>query len=235
MTETDREKLEQKGKQLKTIVEKHRASFGCVIQPPLDAENTMAIDLNAKSNVFAGIDPSDAEKCWAVLEEHLRVNNKRAAIGGYGEKRVAYRVNPDLYGNDEEERCIHIGLDVWMDVGTPIHAPLDGNVHSFADNQGLGNYGPTIILEHELDGVIFFSLHGHLTPESLDGLNVGQTIKKGEAFGAIGSAEVNGNWPPHLHYQFIADMLGIKGDFIGVSTESDADFYLTLCPEPVVF
>jgi murein DD-endopeptidase MepM/ murein hydrolase activator NlpD len=235
MTEADRKRLEQKGKSLKNLVEKHGKDFGCVIQPPLNLDNTIGIDLNSKSNVFAGIDPADADKCWEVLENELKSKNKVAGIGGYGEKRIAYRVNPDLYGNQEDERCIHIGVDVWMGVDTPIHAPLDATVHSFADNDSLGNYGPTIILQHELDGVHFYSLYGHLTRESLEGLEVGQTIKKGEIFTAIGSSEVNGNWPPHLHYQFIADMMGNEGDFIGVSTESEADFYLSLCPEPVVF
>ena len=64
--------------------------------------------------------------------------------------------------------------------------------------------------------------------------NISFEVKKGESFGAIGSAEVNGNWPPHLHYQFIADMMDMNGDFKGVATEAEADFYLSLCPEPVV-
>ena len=63
---------------------------------------------------------------------------------------------------------------------------------------------------------------------------VGQSILKGESFAAIGSPAENGNWVPHLHFQFMADMMGNLGDFIGVATEREAEFYLTLCPEPVV-
>lgn len=234
MTETEKDKLAQKGVRLRKLIETHRNEFVCVIQPPLTSENTFGIDLNDQRNIFAGIDPTDADKCWEVLKQELTEKNKVAGIGGYGEKRTAYRVNPDLYGNEEDERCIHIGMDIWMGVGTPVHAPLDATIHSFADNASLGNYGPTIILEHELEGVSFYSLHGHLTRESLEGLAAGQRIKQGEAFAAIGSAEVNGNWAPHLHYQFIADMMGNEGDFVGVTTEAEAEFYLSLCPEPVV-
>lgn len=235
MREPEREQLIKKGVQLKGLIQAHRDAFSCVIQPPLTVDNTLEIGLNDRNNIFAGVDPSDTDKCWEVLNAALTKQKKIAGIGGYGEKRTAYRVNPDLYGNQEDERCIHIGVDIWMAEGTPIHAPLRATVHSFADNASLGNYGPTIILEHELAGTRFYSLYGHLTKASLSGLAVGQHIEKGQSFAAIGSAAVNGNWVPHLHYQFIADMMGCEGDFIGVTTERETDFYLSLCPEPVVF
>lgn len=226
--------LIEKGKRLKAIVERNRDQFGCVIQPALTEESVYHLNLSYPDNVLATIDATDAGKCWEVLKWELHNAGNTAAVGGYAEKRSAYRVNPELFGAEEEERCIHLGVDIWMWDGTPVHSPIDAKVHSFADNAGLGNYGPTIILEHQLEGVAFYSLHGHLTRESLEGLEVGQLFKKGEPFGAIGSAEVNGNWPPHLHYQFIADMMELEGDFKGVATEAEADFYLSLCPEPVV-
>ena len=234
MTKTEKENLIQKGVRFRKLIETHRNEFSCVIQPPLSEDNTYHIHISESNNIFSDVDSSDPEACWEVVKQKLEEEKKVAAIGGYGEKRTAYRVNPSLYGNQEDERCIHIGVDIWMSVGTPIQAPLDATVHSFADNNSLGNYGPTIILEHELASVHVYSLYGHLTRESLKGLEVGQTIKKGEAFAAIGAAEVNGNWAPHLHYQFIADMMGNEGDFIGVATEAEAEFYLSLCPEPVV-
>lgn len=226
--------LIEKGKRLKAIIERDRDKFGCVIQPALTEDSVYHLNLSDSNNVLATIDAADADKCWEVLKWELHNAGKTAAIGGYAEKRSAYRVNPELFGAEEEERCIHLGVDIWMWDGTPIHAPLDAKVHSFADNLGLGNYGPTIILEHELEGLSFFSLYGHLTRESLENLEIGQALKKGDEFGAIGSADVNGSWPPHLHYQFVADMMGSKGDFIGVASEAEADFYLSLCPEPVV-
>jgi murein DD-endopeptidase MepM/ murein hydrolase activator NlpD len=235
MTEAEKLTLTDKGRSLKRIIDRNHDQFACVIQPPLTKDNTYHIHISESRNIFSDVDSSDPEACWQVVKNKLEEERKVAAVGGYGEKRTAYRVNPSLYGNDEEERCIHIGIDIWMEAGTPIHAPLDATVHSFADNDSLGNYGPTIILEHELEGVSFYTLHGHLTRESLAGLEVGQHISKGDVFAAIGAAEVNGNWPPHLHYQFIADMMGNEGDFIGVTTEAETDFYLSLCPEPVVF
>ena len=39
---------------------------------------------------------------------------------------------------------------VRVERGKSVHAPLTSTVHSFANNEGQGNYGPTIILQHEL-------------------------------------------------------------------------------------
>jgi hypothetical protein len=40
-------------------------------------------------------------------------------------------------------------------------AALDGRVHSFQNNDSLGNYGPTIILEHQVEDLTFYTLYGH--------------------------------------------------------------------------
>ncbi|MFM1876291.1 MAG: hypothetical protein RL266_2028 [Bacteroidota bacterium] len=226
--------LIQKGARLRSLIEQHRNAFASVARPPLNAENTILLNLSEPDNIVANCDPTDADRCWSVIDSALKQQDKIAAIGGYAEKRTAYRVNRTLFGDGKDERCIHLGVDIWISSGTTIYAPLDGTVHSLADNAGVGNYGPTIILEHELEGNHFYSLYGHLSRSSIKALTVGQFVKQGEAFATIGSAQENGNWPPHLHYQFIADMMGCCGDFIGVSTEAEAEFYLALCPEPVV-
>ncbi|MCB0754696.1 MAG: peptidoglycan DD-metalloendopeptidase family protein [Flavobacteriales bacterium] len=223
-----------KGEQLQKLIGKYRSAFGSVVRPALTKENTLELRLSNPNNILAAVDPTDAEGCWEAIERELKQTQKVAAVGGYAEKRTAYRINPELFGSDLEERCIHLGVDIWMAGGTAVYAPLDGTVHSFADNASLGNYGPTIILEHKLEDVVFYTLYGHLTRESLSGKYKGQTIKKGDAFAAIGWPHENGNWVVHLHYQFMADMLGNEGDFPGVSTEKEAELYLTLCPEPAV-
>jgi peptidoglycan LD-endopeptidase LytH len=42
----------------------------------------------------------------------------------------------------------------------------------------------------------------------------------------------NGNWPPHLHFQLIADMEGWKGDYPGVCKYSEREKWLGNCPDP---
>ena len=132
-------------------------------------------------------------------------------LGGYGEVRPFYTTDAyQVAGNEGPRwRSVHLGLDIWAEARTPVFAPLDGKVHSFADNAQERDYGPTIILEHEpAEGVKFYTLYGHLSRESLERLRVGMPVKKGEPIATFGERAVNGNWPPHLHFQVLLDTLG---------------------------
>ncbi|MGA0379785.1 MAG: peptidoglycan DD-metalloendopeptidase family protein, partial [Candidatus Poseidoniaceae archaeon] len=100
-------------------------------------------------------------------------------IGRYDEDRKGMYTQA-LFGG---ERTIHVGLDIGGPAQTSIYAFEDGIIHSFADNDVDGSYGPTIITQHELliEGgeQTIWVLHGHLSRESLDDLVVGDTVKKG--------------------------------------------------------
>jgi hypothetical protein len=59
-----------------------------------------------------------------------------------------------------------------MDKGRNTHfSALDGTLHSFNFNAGFGDYGPTIILEHNVENQTFI-LYGHLSLDSLEDPNV---------------------------------------------------------------
>ena len=60
----------------------------------------------------------------------------------------------------------------------------------------------------------------------------GDKIKAGEIFCSFGEPAENGNWPPHLHFQVIADIGNYFGDYPGVCSEKDRDYYLENCPDP---
>ena len=164
----------------------------------------------------------------------LRQAGVVVGVGGYNEHRVIYRRSAH-FSQTDEPRVIHLGIDLWTEAGTPVFAPLDGTVHSFRDNTNFGDYGPTIILEHEVDGKPLFSLYGHLTRQSLEGLFEGKPIKAGDKIAEIGPYPENGDWPPHLHFQLMTDMLGLKGDFPGVCSLSDRERFLAICPNPNKF
>jgi 4-aminobutyrate aminotransferase-like enzyme len=157
------------------------------------------------------------------------------AIGRYDEPRLVYV--SDLFRHvsnwEVENRTVHIGIDVFLPAGAVVRAPLAGIVHSCRDNRGAGDYGPTIVLEHEAEPDLrFYTLYGHLSRESLDGLEPGRAISEGEAFARLGDVQVNGGWPPHLHFQIMTDLLGRSGDFPGVAAPSERSIYLDLCPDP---
>lgn len=130
------------------------------------------------------------------------------------------------------ERNIHLGIDFWIKAGTPVLAALDGRIHSFKNNIGLGDYGPTIILDHEIENQKFYTLYGHLSLESLQGISVGDFFKKGEHLANIGNSEVNGDYAPHLHFQIIKNIEDYWGDYPGVCNKNDLNFYIENCPDP---
>jgi murein DD-endopeptidase MepM/ murein hydrolase activator NlpD len=155
-------------------------------------------------------------------------------IGGYNEHRTIYsRSNVfDANGAKEEPRRLHLGIDVWGKAGTPVFAPLEGTVHSFAFNDRFGDYGATIIVRHQIEGELFHILYGHLSLADLANLTKGKYIDAGEVIGHFGEAVENGGWPPHLHIQIIRDMQQNRGDYPGVCRYSERDYYLSNCPDP---
>ena len=166
------------------------------------------------------------------IQAEINKSNKIFAFGGYTEDRDFYQ-NATLFGS-EEPRRIHLGLDIWCDAGTPICMPINGRIHSFRNNKSNGDYGPTIITKHELDQTSFFLLFGHLSQGSLGNQEPGSWIDKGGKLAELGNFEENGNWPPHLHFQIIEDIGNYMGDYPGVSANSDLEYYLNNCPDPMI-
>lgn len=117
----------------------------------------------------------------------------------------------------------------------PIFAPLDGLIHSMAINSAYGDYGATIILEHEREGKPLFSLYGHLSHASLERWKVGDSIRRGSSLAELGKWEENGNWPPHLHFQLIQDLHEMKGDYPGVCSLEELEFYEENCLDPMMY
>ncbi|HTI93681.1 MAG TPA: peptidoglycan DD-metalloendopeptidase family protein [Puia sp.] len=134
--------------------------------------------------------------------------------------------------DEAEPRRLHLGIDIWGPAGTRVMSPLNGIVHSFAFNNNDSDYGTTIILSHNLEGVGFHTLYGHLSLNSIKNLSEGRNIRKGEVIGEFGMRFENGNWPSHLHFQLIEDISDWKGDYPGVCRFSEKRRWLDNCPDP---
>ena len=139
---------------------------------------------------------------------------------------------PYFFSSSKSKLRLHIGTDIWGDAGTKIFAPVGGTVHSFAFNNNFGDYGATIILQHQLDTIVFHTLYGHLSLADIAPLQEGKYIGRGELLAHFGQPKDNGNWPPHLHFQIINDMRLWKGDYPGVCKVSESEKYLNNCPNP---
>ncbi len=159
----------------------------------------------------------------------------QTGIGGYGEARPFYTTTDYQTISDDGPvwRTVHLGIDIWSPSGTAVYAPFAGVVHSIRDNVGDRNYGPTIILEHQPeDAPKFYTLYGHLSRSSLRRLQPGQFVLAGQEIATIGPRPENGNWPPHLHFQVMLDLLGEEGDFPGVAFPEEREVWLSICPNP---
>ena len=203
-----------------------------VIDSTIDYKNYVAFDLSARHTDELNLDLTDSEKFEEFVENHLSKNKAKVAFGGYLETRNLYKRSETFKDNISEERNIHIGLDLWIKAGTSVLSALDGKIHSFQNNTAFGDYGPTIILEHEIEDVTFYTLYGHLSLESLEGKMEGQFVKKGEKIAELGKPPINGDYAPHLHFQIIKDIQNKKGDYPGVCSANELDFYKEICPDP---
>ena len=173
------------------------------------------------------------------IDKQGSISLARLGWGKYMENRVIYQ--SDLFLLESEPRSLHLGVDLGTIANTPVHAPLDGEIHSWARNNSDLDYGPTILLKHTLpSGREFFTLFGHLSLDSLfdnDGvakLRVGMSVKKGDVIAYVGSSDVNGGWPPHLHFQLMTEINcgGWRGDYPGVCSPSNMKAYMLLTPDP---
>ncbi|AEG99989.1 peptidoglycan DD-metalloendopeptidase family protein [Lacinutrix sp. 5H-3-7-4] len=208
-----------------------------VIDASIPNSDYIAIDLSQTNSSLKTLDVSSSQAWENYIGNYLKTHNKKVAFGGYLEKRGIYN-RSDYFNNQnpETERNIHIGLDLWIAAGTPVLAAFNGEIHSFKDNTNFGDYGPTIILKHTVEAFTFYTLYGHLSRESLIDLKVGAEVKKGEVIAHLGKAEVNGDYAPHLHFQIILDLQDKKGDYPGVCSLKDLDFYKanTINPELIL-
>lgn len=213
---------------LRTALERHRQRFHPVI-PIGPREKVAVLDLGWTGGAEE-IDPADVEAFSAWVEHRIRGTGARFGVGRYGEDRSIYRHSPLFEG--EEARSVHLGVDLFAPAGTEVRTPLDGTILGAADNRGVGDYGPTVILSHRLDDIPFHTLYGHLSRTDLEHIEPGHGLAAGDVVGHMGTPGENGGWPPHVHFQIIALELDTVTDYPGVARPSDRGRFLELCPDP---
>ena len=203
-----------------------------VISNDIAYADYVALDLSVTNANLATQKLAAAKDYEYYIQNYLENHQAKIAFGGYSEHRNLYQRSTVFKNDDTEERNIHIGLDLWINETAPIYAALKGKIHSFQNNDALGDYGPTIILEHEIEGYTFHTLYGHLSLDSLIGKKAGDIVEKGEQIATLGLPPINGDYAPHLHFQMIIDMENKKGDYPGVCSLKTLPFYLQNCPDP---
>ena len=212
------------------------SSPDCQPQPMFDVDLDRAgrILLHLQEGAPGMEHGADPQAYWAWLEQRFREEGAHYAIGLYGEDRNVYKGEQFATAASPEWRSQHLGQDIFIAAGTPLHAPLAGTVLSVVDNALPYDYGPTVILEHRAgeNGPTFWTLYGHLSRETLSMVQPGQRIAAGQQIGSIGDHTVNGGWAPHLHFQIITDRLGQSGEFPGVGQPSLWPVWRAIAPDP---
>ena len=204
-----------------------------VINVSITNNQYRSLDLSIHNTELETVNVSSSDDLEQFIWGFMKAQSAKVAYGGYLEHRGIYQRSAYFNeSNPEKERNIHIGLDLWVEAGIAIYAPLNGTIHSFNNNTNYGDYGPTIILEHKFKDFEFYTLYGHLSLESIEGLVVGAEVKQGKAIAALGTSAVNGDYPPHLHFQIIKDIQDYKGDYPGVCNQLELEFYRSNCPDP---
>jgi peptidoglycan LD-endopeptidase LytH len=215
----------------KKVIESYRSGLQPVVSFQKE-DSLLLLDFTDNNNELTDEILTNTALFSDYINGKLSAAGATYGIGGYNEHRTIYSRSRvfDAPGGKEPRR-LHLGMDIWGPAGTPVYAPLAATVHSFGFNDAYGDYGATLILQHELDGYLFHTLYGHLSLASIQDKQEGQEIEAGQWIAAFGAPEENGQWPPHLHFQVVRDMQGFKGDYPGVCKFSEREKYLANCPD----
>ena len=149
------------------------------------------------------------------------------SIGKYDE------IRPHIYTSAlfNNERDLHVGLDIGGPVNTPVHSCLDGEVFWSGYHSEDGDYGNTVITIHQVSDRTLYILYGHLSAQSTELFKSGRKVSRGELIGWFGDESVNGGWPPHLHIQ-LSWVEPEDGNLPGVVNRSERKEALLLYPDP---
>ena len=112
------------------------------------------IDLSVGSPIYSGNPSKQREhRLTKNIFDEIERQNGEIGVGKYGEARLLY-ANPAFETNTGaagEHRTVHLGIDLFAKPGTPVSAPISGQIHDFASHAAPFNYGPVIIIKHTTD------------------------------------------------------------------------------------
>ncbi|HEV8389522.1 MAG TPA: phosphotransferase, partial [Dongiaceae bacterium] len=157
--------------------------------------------LHPVAKASAARQPDEAERLWRAIADKDGVE---LGIGPWGEERPVY--SSDAFRSvfaPDHRRSLHLGLDLFAPAGSNVRTPLDGVVVDLFETDVPLDYGHAVLLKHEPDGLVFYSLWGHLSAQTVRDRRVGERLKAGDVIGQLGGTHENGNWQPHVHIQLI--------------------------------
>ena len=194
------------------------------------------IDLGVETALVTG-NPADIDESALTqrIQSVMARNGANVGIGRYREARLLYS-SPLFAPQDDpdgERRTVHLGIDLFAPAGTRSAPRSTARYTSSLTTRQPLDYGPLVILRHVTDaGHVFYTLYGHLSRASLDGLAQGQTIGAGGELARLGSPRRTADGRRTCTFNWSLDLLDLGGDFPGVCRPGDEDVWCSLSPDP---
>ncbi|MCR4312177.1 MAG: peptidoglycan DD-metalloendopeptidase family protein [Candidatus Uhrbacteria bacterium] len=172
--------------------------------PELINKQSVVINLDTEAQAWLAKQPPtklnpllDPVVCQTLIDECHRKYDVDFSYGGWMENRSTLWRGTYL---DDDQRYIHLGVDVNVPAGTTVVADEVCTViridNDYPDKHG---WGTRVITKQPHEDVV--RVFAHLDQR----LNVrlGDELKAGAVVGTIGLPPFNGDWFPHLHIQMI--------------------------------
>jgi 4-aminobutyrate aminotransferase-like enzyme len=206
--------------------------FGPVVAAPLGSKHVAILDASLEPERLSHPSHDGGENLtlwWRAIQVRVA---PRIGIGRYAEDRGIY----DRPGEarDDKARKIHHAIDIFLAAGTDVLCPFPATIEDFGYDAEHHGFGGIVILRHETDdGTPFWTFYGHLAPAGLANLQRGQRVAPGAVIGRLAAEAENGDWPPHLHFQLMAHLMGWKAvEVNGLSRADQWELWREICPDP---
>jgi len=212
-------------------IKENQHAFGLVTPYNFKKDKYLVFDLSIGSKEFVDFDWEDND---SAIANHLvnRMNSTKAVAGitRYDEPRLFFYQDKFKSLNEDftDYRNVHLGMDLIMEVGTPVYAALDGVVHHIIQNDTNKDLKNAVLLKHQpASDIEFYTIYGNIESD----LNIGDFIKKRTQIGKLVFID---NWSPHLHFQIALDLAGHDTNFpvTTVPTEAIRQFWTSISPTP---
>lgn len=206
-----------------------RFQFHPVIAFPQDYEVydfTQGYDANRVRKSLYGVGRY-AEKRPGMYTSELFSANESVQASGHSSGSFSAPSS----GPQKATRDIHMGVDLAAPLGTEVRAFYEGKIFETAIHSAEGDYGGTVITEHDLGGQKLWALYGHLSHKSVSQRQSGELVSAGDVLGWLGDKTENGGWNPHLHFQ-LSWQRPVNCDLPGAVSEEDFARACTLYPDP---
>ena len=166
---------------LAASLKKYQYTYHTVVPFNSAKDKLLQMNFTATNTELTNTISEDSNRFASYIKQKINSVNALYGIGGYNEYRSFYS-RSEVFNNisGTEPRRLHLGIDIWGDAGTPVYAFMGGMVHSFAFNNKFGDYGATLILLHQLDGIAFYSLYGHISLNDINTIQAGQYVTRGQ-------------------------------------------------------